>query len=109
VPLRRPSQLQRRPAKAGRSKFETNVKGAHPAKRGMGAIDSKPTAIREQRQRLRFDQVIADGEAHQLAEAGEIHFFHDVIAVAFDGARGDAESGRDFLADLPGGEQLEDF
>jgi hypothetical protein len=42
------------------------------------------------KQRLRFDQVIADGEAHQLAEAGEIHFFHYVIAVAFYGAGGDA-------------------
>ena len=32
-----------------------------------------------------------------------------MIAVAFDGASGDADGGRDFLADFSGGEELDDF
>jgi len=53
--------------------------------------------------------VIADGEAHSLAEAGEVHCFHDVVAVAFDGTGGDVDRGRDFFADFSGGEELNDF
>ena len=38
----------------------------------LAATNSRTTA----KQALGFDPVIADGAAHQFAEAGEIHFFH---------------------------------
>jgi hypothetical protein len=56
------------------------------------------------RQWLRFYQAFADGEADEVAEAFEIHFVHDVIAVALDGARGDAERRGRFLIALAFGE-----
>ena len=36
-------------------------------------------------------------------------FFHEVVAVALDGAGADAYCGRDFFADFSGGEELDDF
>ena len=52
---------------------------------------------------------MADGEAHHVAEVGELHFVHDVVAVAFDGARGDTHGESDFLVAFTGGEQAQHF
>ncbi len=51
--------------------------------------------------RLRIDDFVADGEADHFAEAGEVHFAHDVIAVAFDGSRRNAQNTGGFLVALP--------
>jgi hypothetical protein len=59
--------------------------------------------------RLCLDKVVADGEADQVAEAAKIHFAHDVVAVAFHRARGDADHCGGFLVAFSGGQQLHDF
>lgn len=56
-----------------------------------------------------FHEVIPYGKAHQLAEAGEVHLAHDVIAVAFDGASGDARLVGDFLIAAAIRKQLDHF
>ena len=56
-----------------------------------------------------MDQVVADGETDQVAEAAEIHFAHDVVAMAFHRARGDADHRGGFLVAFSAGEQLHHF
>jgi hypothetical protein len=53
--------------------------------------------------------MIADGEAHQVAETVEFHFVHDVVAVAFHGAHREADSGSDLLVAHAAGQHLQDF
>ena len=57
----------------------------------------------------RLDQVVADGETNQVAEAAEIHFAHDVVAMAFHRACGDADHRGSFLVAFSAGEQLHYF
>jgi hypothetical protein len=60
-------------------------------------------------QRLCLDQVVADGETNQVAEAAEIHFAHGVVAMAFHRACGDADHRGSFLVAFSAGEQLHYF
>ena len=48
----------------------------------------------------RLHDIIADGEADEFAETREVHFVHDVIAVAFDRPRRNAERRGYFLVAL---------
>lgn len=61
------------------------------------------------RGQLGFDEAVANGEAHQIAETLEFHFVHDVIAVAFDRADGKANRRGDLLVAHAAGQHLQNF
>jgi hypothetical protein len=57
----------------------------------------------------RFHETITYGETHQVAEAGEIHFLHNVIAVTFDGTGGNPDRRCHLLTDFTCSQELNDF
>jgi hypothetical protein len=42
-------------------------------------------------QGLQLNKIVAHSELHEFAEAREVHLVHDVVAMAFDRASGNAE------------------
>jgi len=50
---------------------------------------------------LRLDQIAANCEADQIAKTLKLHFAHDVVAVAFHRARGNAEHRSRLLVAFP--------
>jgi hypothetical protein len=53
--------------------------------------------------------MLANRETHEFGEAAEFHFMHDVIAMAFDGAHGEADGRSNLLVAHAAGEHLENL
>ena len=53
--------------------------------------------------------MVANGEAHEISEAAKFHFVHDVVAMAFDGANGEADGGSNLFIAHAAGQHLENL
>jgi hypothetical protein len=58
---------------------------------------------------LRLDQIAANCESDQIAKAPKLHFAHDVVAMAFHRARGNAEHRGCLLIAFPARQKLYHF
>lgn len=58
---------------------------------------------------LGFDELVAEGEADEVANAAEFHFAHHAVAVAFHCAGGNAHVRRDLAVLLTAGYPGDDF
>jgi hypothetical protein len=93
---------------AGRRRYERRYKTV-VARRASGIVARRACGIGGNLPGLRLDQIAANCESDQIAKTLKLHFAHDVVAMAFHRARGNAEHRGCLFVAFPARQKLHHF